>query len=380
MSKNLGWYFYKDYYRGLDIVAQDKKFLQEQAKSYHQRNDTFLLRKWSDMDNAAQILDRSRAAANVCLKLCTTYPGMLMGTGYAHGVKQEGEFKIGFYFDHVTGMPLLPGSSVKGSLRQAFSSPARNYLQTLLRQVLHQENFELSEPLRALLALHIFGPEQGKTESKPVGNVYQQDVFLDAFPIKTKHNKGYFLGSDSITPHPDPLRNPIPLLFLKVLPGVTFWFGFRLHPTRIELEDGSVFELTVAHKKDLFRRILYDLGVGAKTNVGYGQFDPAQEDLSPEPGTLDTLSVASTDKAIIEPAFYPGTISPNEPNVVLDAVVTHNSSKPFRANLYLTEGTILEYKVEKVPSEGLQIGTTIQVIVGFINGKPFSVNFKSIKD
>jgi CRISPR-associated protein Cmr6 len=36
--------------------------------------------------------------------------------------------------------------------------------------------------------------------------------------------------------------------------------------------DGVIF--TSAIKKELFKQILLDLGIGAKTNVGYGQFEP----------------------------------------------------------------------------------------------------------
>jgi CRISPR-associated protein Cmr6 len=72
------------------------------------------------------------------------------------------------------------------------------------------------------------------------------------------------LGLDYITPHKDgPLKNPTPLPFLKILPGVTVNFQFQLH-------DG--YYLKAKGKLELFRKILLDFGVGAKTNVGYGQF------------------------------------------------------------------------------------------------------------
>lgn len=362
MSKNLGWAFYKDYYRGMKILANKEIQL---AKSFSECNRVFLTQRLADMHEAKKVLEQSMPAANVCLKLCTLYPGMLMGTGYAHGIKEEGEFKIGFYFDHVTGMPILPGSSVKGSLRQAFTPQARTYLQTLLREILNNEAFELTESLRSTLALHIFGPENNDPGPKPL-SVYQQDVFLDAFPINTRDSRGYFLGSDSITPHSNPLQNPIPLLFLKVLPQVTFWFGFRLNPTRIELENHAVFELDIKQKKELFRQILYDLGVGAKTNVGYGQFDPTLEE------------VCGEEAIVVAPEFYNGIIE-QDASVELDAVIT-SENKPYRADYYLTEGKIVNFKVGEVPlGVNLEKGIVVRISLKFLNGNPVFPLFKSIK-
>ncbi|MDR2473050.1 MAG: type III-B CRISPR module RAMP protein Cmr6 [Tannerella sp.] len=70
------------------------------------------------------------------------------------------------------------------------------------------------------------------------------------------------LGTDYITPHPDPLKNPKPIKFLKILPEVEVTFRFQLQNNLI----------TAAKKESLFRQILLDFGIGAKTNVGYGQF------------------------------------------------------------------------------------------------------------
>jgi len=54
----------------------------------------------------------------------------------------------------------------------------------------------------------------------------------------------------------------VPLRFIKVLPDVTFRFDF-------ELTDGI---LEKERKTILFAQILSDLGIGAKSNVGYGKF------------------------------------------------------------------------------------------------------------
>jgi hypothetical protein len=82
------------------------------------------------------------------------------------------------------------------------------------------------------------------------------------------------LGFDFITPHKhkndsalDPFTDPKPIKFLKILPGVQFRFQFGFKPGL----------LTIEEKKTLMYVILTEVGIGAKTNVGYGQF------VKPEP-------------------------------------------------------------------------------------------------
>ena len=98
----------------------------------------------------------------------------------------------------------------------------------------------------------------------------KHDVFLDAEIVKPNSQELIF-GDDYITPHvddkgkPAPLKNPTPLRFLKILPNVTFRFSF-------ELESGPL--ISASQKLALFQQIIIDLGIGAKTNVGYGRLEP----------------------------------------------------------------------------------------------------------
>src|ERR1035437_1606321 len=52
--------------------------------------------------------------------LYTTYPGLATGIGTMHETGEEGEYKLGLAFDHTTGLPFIPGQSVKGLLRSVF--------------------------------------------------------------------------------------------------------------------------------------------------------------------------------------------------------------------------------------------------------------------
>ena len=59
------------------------------------------------------------------------------------------------------------------------------------------------------------------------------------------------------------LTEPNPLTFLKVRPGVEFFFRF-LMPDVIPFGNGGSLSADVV--SDLFQQILLDLGAGAKTN------------------------------------------------------------------------------------------------------------------
>lgn len=202
--------------------------------------------------------------------LKTTNPGLLIGSGYSHETGIENEFKIGFFFDHTTGLPVIPGSSVKGVLRSVFPKPnepvskqngKKSYLKNQLKVIL---NKDLSDKELLDLENSVFEgiafDEEKKKKNIPMA---QRDIFFDAKIIKTLEKDHKIFGHDSITPHKHPLKNPIPLKFLKVLPGVVFQFSFRL---------GDHGGISADNKKKLFQKILCDIGAGAKTNVGYGQF------------------------------------------------------------------------------------------------------------
>lgn len=247
------------------------------------------------------------------LKLVTVYPGLLLGTGYAHGIGQQGEAKIGFYFDYTTGLPVIPGSGIKGALRSAFpgayykkaatlkenkkeeeaseyelQGDARvEYLQFLLQERLGLSGDELTKDFIESMELEMFEGIWGKdAEGKPrYMPMTERDVFYDAFISGSVH--GSIMGSDFITPHknpkkdkdgiPDEMKNPVPIQFAKVLPGVEFTFSFRLQDQFTDHEGKSCQrKLEAVNRLKLLEAILLDIGVGAKTNVGYGQF------LSPE--------------------------------------------------------------------------------------------------
>ncbi len=247
----------------------------------------FFKKRLTELTTTQLTIVNSPYVNGICsIELLTTYPGLVTGVGVKHETASKGEIKMGFEFDYTTGMPVIRGHSVKGKLRSAFPQyhnknvkhkHEKAYLiHCIINNIQPDENgfttFKADEAgkqrIEAIEEEIFDGVVNGKYLT-----VYQQDVFFDAYinaPSKYSSTLGKYLGSDSITPHqPNLLKNPIPLPFLKVLPGVQFQFRFKLNDNK-HLNDKL---LTIAQKENLFATLLKENGIGAKTNVGYGQFE-----------------------------------------------------------------------------------------------------------
>ena len=242
-NPNLGWLFYKDYFTAIKDWNNPKASEKDVAKK---------------VDNLIAIIStvkEEKTLGNTHFKTTTTYPGLLLGSGNAHELpKVEGQAILGFHFDYTSGLPVIQGSSVKGVLRSAFK---------------HWEYIAELTDIKS-------EKEVKSLESEIFDN---SDIFFDAVII----SEGKILGDDYLAPHgDDPLKNPIPLRFIKVMPNVTFMFDF-------ELSDGILLK---DDKRILFQTILEDLGLGAKTNVGYGKFENFSTFKTQEERALDEKALA----------------------------------------------------------------------------------------
>jgi len=310
-TPNLGWLYYHDLYNdqreekveidgkpqmakfSFDFLKKEKerKPSKEQDAVLKKRSQQFFDKKLSEYKPANYF--KCKEATNE-FNLTTTYPGLLCGVGYNHGISSESDFKVGFYFDHTTGLPIIPGSSVKGVLRSAFPGYIRKVEEKLSKE--EKEEFgkrydffrwlveeankkeetnigKLSNKEIDTLEAFIF---EGQDEKGEQISYYKRDLFFDAFPLQSLEKEGYFLKNDYITPHinrdkPEmsPFTSPNPIQFLKVLPQVKFQFQFKLKDFKLKDNDKG---LTAKQKESLFKEILCFMGAGAKTNVGYGQF------------------------------------------------------------------------------------------------------------
>jgi len=289
---NLGKAFYEEYFNKISInetgIAPVITKEEENGREITVNQFKEYLKKIfsANIDSYRQFIPEI-ANTNASFQLTTTYPGLLIGSGYNHLLPDlEGQLSLGFYFDYTTGLPCLPGSSIKGVLRHACEAVNGHYVASLLEDI--KENGEEDIKIAATkylekqeTDLHIKGQNktslfvtqvfEGKKEvSGELENIAPnlRDIFFDAFPVEVNNKQQQLLGDDFITPHhpDDPVtgqfKNPIPICFLKIMPKVVFQFNFKLG------DEG----MDKALKKELFRQIILDQGIGAKTNVGYGNF------------------------------------------------------------------------------------------------------------
>lgn len=182
--------------------------------------------------------------------LTVCYPGLLVGIGNTHdaGMGDE-EIGVGFSFDYVTGQPYIPGSTVKGILRNHFKDHPQVIAELCQKDLKWVRQLELD----------IFD---------------YRDVFFDAV-VYDGDPHGLLLGPEVITPHKSLTENPIPIKLLKILPDVRFSFRFRLADSTL---------MSKEEKESLFRQLLCLFGIGAKTNVGFGvlQEDETGGHISPK--------------------------------------------------------------------------------------------------
>ncbi|MEM6846091.1 MAG: type III-B CRISPR module RAMP protein Cmr6 [Bacteroidota bacterium] len=291
---NLKNYFYRQYYEKLGYPAQGGG-----SDEFNQRNRILEEhRPNAEMLSSLQLKQYFESQSNFqSIEITTQYPGLFVGSGYIHETGNEGEIKLGFFFDHTTGLPVVPGSSVKGVLRSVFPSfsslldkkvlpdteqadeiqlAKADYLKVLFQEIGIETPDEWEEFVHQL-ELHMFeGLDISRTDENDNINylsICKRDKFFDAVPNQS-NEQGRIMGMDSITPHgSDTLKNPIPLPFTKVLPEVKFCFQFLLFNS--EFPKGKI---SSEQKRQLFNNILLDHGVGAKTNVGYGQFYGTREE------------------------------------------------------------------------------------------------------
>lgn len=267
MNTNLGWLYYREYYRDYHNY-----FFQEELniEKFNFQPENKFIQAASGIVPLPEIDER-----NCCFFAKTTYPGAFIGIGYSHETGGDPEFKNGFYFDYNSGLPTLPGSSVKGLLRSVFPFHRKNlghdfqasrltYIQDLLQSILERD---VTKDQIRKLELELFeGITEESSQSIRLSH-YQRDSFDEALLV-SKPIGSPFLIPDVITPHEHPLGNPTPLQMIKIAPEVIIQFRFRLFDSHV------IPDLKVEGKMKLFQEIMLEWGIGAKTNVGYGQLLP----------------------------------------------------------------------------------------------------------
>lgn len=245
--RNLHKLYYKDYFADVDFadLGSDKS-----KKAVLEAN-----RKLTEIVDPKYLNVPSLGSVD-SFELEVLYPGLITGIGIQHEARVEGEFKLGLHLDYTTGLPVIYGSTVKGVLRSYFKEV---YDGPGVVDVIN----DIFEGI---------GPN-GKPKS-----IYARDIFYDAV-ISKANAANLILCGDSLAPHggdshTDPFVEPVPISFVKIAPGVKLLFRFKLCDT---LDAAGNVVISAEKKKTDFLKILTLFGIGAKTNVGYGQLKCSME-------------------------------------------------------------------------------------------------------
>jgi len=365
---HLGWLYYKDLFNGhvLNPISVSNHNILDQWINFNGgANESeaveSLKKRISDFFLQSSLPERSLMVnANAGLHLKTTYPGLVIGSGYNHEAGIQSELKLGFYFDPTYGSPVIPGSTIKGILRSGFpveigksdSDPVKKakteankrkaeYIHQFLTkngvtrpaktEYSPQEKEELSYALRDCIFENLNTSENlvtNKRDAKSFRKSSERFVFYDA--IIEKSDKNIF-SDDYITPHLhkseprlNPFAEPVPLRFLRIVPEVVFNFQFKLHT--IDVLGNSIDDKTILN---LFSEIIQYLGVGAKTRLGYGYMLPINEEGSNRP-IFEFIDARNPIATIAEINEFKGKI---EKGAKLNAKIVDTVSKKVEINI-----------------------------------------------
>lgn len=230
-------------------------------------------------DNARRLLDDVDKSFKGLVVTFEAILGSRMMVNLAGGVVEN----AGIALDRCFGLPLIPGSAVKGITR----------VQALweIREAKSEEKLQL---LRLAMLLFGYGARDlrgdfgwagGAREAQAIADeIGAQDFkgcacFLPAYPISAAtlvvdmvnpHHSKYYSGSPD-KPRAEDNENPIPNYFPAVETGTAFGFAALLNRVP-DLPDITAAGL-LAQVKQWLERAVTRKGVGAKTAAGYGWFE-----------------------------------------------------------------------------------------------------------
>ena len=223
------------------------------------------------------IAERQAAMAQ-CQRDCLSLPACATAP-FTTGLGNEHPLENGFAFLWPYGLPYLPGSGVKGVLRQAARELAdgrwgdtRGWDETLELAV--RKNGRETVTIDNWIDL-LFGLEGKDHQTEHFRGLL---TFWDVVPeikgnrlmveIMTPHQKHYY--QDGQPPHD--CGQPTPIQFLTVPPGSAFTFHVRCDATRLAriAPDPAASDKWRALLRAAFEHAFEWLGFGAKTAVGYG--------------------------------------------------------------------------------------------------------------
>lgn len=277
---NLGFHYMKS--------RLQKFYLDKEYKEKKLRFEVIKIDKNNNQKNLEDLINIDKIYFSV------NYPGLLIGTGTTieytpfNKEKKDNNFKTGLSFDYTTGLPYIPGSGIKGVIRDFFPQKIedKNYSEKeklkyqeqneakmeLINQILESNySFEEIEKIKESIFDGRDFREKENLEEEKFLPIFKRDKFIEG-RILVQDGK-QILDKDYITPHKKILENPVPIQILKIVPETEIEILFQLNETKIFKSEGNDIIITKEQKKNLFTEILFLTGLGAKTNVGYGHFD-----------------------------------------------------------------------------------------------------------
>lgn len=243
-SKNMNYVFNVEYFE--NILGKDRR----NDAEIKLRNQAICNFSFSDENSPLTVYKEIEGYES--FSLYTLYPGLLMGIGNPHNLEEKGAIKCGFTFDYVTGLPYITGSTLKGMLRSCFPGDSKD----------KEKDREYSMLIRGIL-----GKDELDVLTLKKNMFENNDIFLGAYPVIQK-NDNQLIEMEFITPHTQKYKNPNPINFIKVKPAVEFCFSFLLTDYA---ESGAVI-VSAEEKCNLCKELVILMGIGAKTNVGFGRF------------------------------------------------------------------------------------------------------------
>ncbi len=178
----------------------------------------------------------------------TTYPGLVFGIGLPVSVVDKDDFNIGINLDYVSGCPVYPSSSVKGVLRSVYKN--KKFVKEIFKTELNDDDIN-----------------QLETELFAKQNV----VFFNAIIKRNKAVKDELI-KDFLTPHKEPTKEPTPIKMIRIPEDSEVIFRFFIKD--VAINEKTIYSNEILNSFD--KTILY-VGIGAKTNVGYGNLIGVKE-------------------------------------------------------------------------------------------------------
>ena len=239
----------------------------------------------NDKATMAALAQRQSHTAQACADVLTL--DATATAPFTTGLGNEHPLENGFAFLNPYGLPYLPGSGVKGVLRQAARELASGEWGE--SHGWSSEKTHLLGKIELSTIDALFG-----LESENGGNEHVRGAlsFWDALPlipgdslavdIMTPHQSHYYQqrldrkSGDSTSPHESGQPNPIS--FLTLPPDTRFAFHVQCDVTHLEriapdLAHDNRWQQLLAQA---FKHAFEWLGFGAKTRVGYGAMQPDQ--------------------------------------------------------------------------------------------------------